>query len=75
MKTTINTKLTARLDDKRLRPVKMPQRKPEKVMNEKELLAKVESKIYGNKPKGDMERLRTEVKHRLDDEYSLPKKK
>ena len=54
---------------------KIPQRKPEKVMNEKELLAKIESKIYGNKPTEDMERLSQEVRHKLDDDYSLPKKK
>lgn len=46
---------------------KFPQRKPEKHMDEKELLAKVESKIYGNKPKGDMEQLKETIKSKMKD--------
>lgn len=43
---------------------KFPQRKPEKHMNDKELLKKLETKIYG-KEKKDMEKLVDTVKDRL----------
>lgn len=45
---------------------KLPQRKPEKFMSDKEIIKKLEEKIYG-KPKPDMERLSEAVKNKLKD--------
>lgn len=52
---------------------KLPQRKPEKHMDDKELLNKLETKIYGKEKKGDMEKLADVVKSRLKnfDKFSI----
>ncbi len=47
--------------------IKLPQRKPNKVMDEKELLKKLETKIYGKEKKDDMIKLRDTVKDRMKD--------
>ncbi len=57
----------------KLKTNKVPQRKPEKVMSEKELEIKLIERY--NKLHPQPRTLEQQVKHKLDDDYTLPKKK